>query len=130
MSLLNFLGKMFGSGDVESEMETKAVTEDKSLLSADEFTKNLEDFVGYISRKLVDYPDEVVVKTITDHATDTYNIQIICRQSDRGKIIGKSGKTIVALRSLVSGAAGRVKKSRVGVEVLDEEVPAGNGTEA
>jgi predicted RNA-binding protein YlqC (UPF0109 family) len=51
-------------------------------------------------------------------------IQITCRAGDRGKIIGKKGKTIMALRALVSGAAGRTK-DRVSVEVLDDEVAAG-----
>ena len=39
-------------------------------------------------------------------------------KEDIGKIIGKRGKTIMAIRSLVSGAAGRLKK-RVTVEVVD-----------
>ena len=37
---------------------------------------------------------------------------------DTGKIIGKKGKTIIALRSLVGGAAGRLQE-RVTVEVVD-----------
>jgi len=73
---------------------------------------------------LVDYPDEVKVKTETG-ADDAQVIQIICRQSDRGKLIGKKGKTIMALRALVSGAAGRTK-NRVSVEVLDDEVEEGH----
>ena len=39
-------------------------------------------------------------------------------KEDIGKIVGKRGKTIMAIRSLVSGAAGRQHK-RVSVEVLD-----------
>ena len=47
-------------------------------------------------------------------------IKIVCRPGDRGKIIGKKGKTIMALRSLVAGAAGRLQ-DRVMVEVMDDE---------
>ena len=45
-------------------------------------------------------------------------LKIDCRKEDIGKIVGKRGKTIMAIRSLVSGAAGRMRQ-RVSVEVVD-----------
>ena len=45
-------------------------------------------------------------------------IKIRCRKEDIGKIVGKRGKIIMSIRSLVSGAAGRQHK-RVSVDVLD-----------
>ena len=118
MSIFDFFGKLFGGKD-EAEAQPSAPT---ARTTADPSSQqNLEDFVLYISKKLVDYPDEVKVRTAS--AENGNVIQITCRPGDRGKIIGKNGKTIMALRALVSGAAGRTK-GRVSVEVLDDEVEA------
>ena len=76
----------------------------------------LESFVGYVVKSLVDNPDEVKLSTVENDEGAT--IQIRCRKEDIGKIVGKRGKTIMAIRSLVSGAAGRQRK-RVSVDVMD-----------
>lgn len=121
MSIFGFFGKIFGS---EDENPCGKPAQNVQSGSVGVPLQNLEDFVMYVSKMLVDYPDEVKVKTETG-ADDAQVIQIICRQSDRGKLIGKKGKTIMALRALVSGAAGRTK-NRVSVEVLDDEVEEGH----
>ena len=116
MSIFDFFGKLFGGKEDSSSAPSARTIVDASS------QQNLEDFVLYVSKKLVDYPDEVKVRTAS--AENGRVIQITCRAGDRGKIIGKKGKTIMALRALVSGAAGRTK-DRVSVEVLDDEVAAG-----
>ena len=78
--------------------------------------RDMEAFVEYVVKALVDYPAEVVIATVDNDEGAT--IQIRCRKEDIGKIVGKRGKTIMAIRSLVSGAAGRQRK-RVSVDVLD-----------
>ena len=119
MSIFDIFGKLFGG---KEEAENAQSSAPAARTTADPSSQqNLEDFVLYISKKLVDYPDEVKVRTAS--AENGNVIQITCRPGDRGKIIGKNGKTIMALRALVSGAAGRTK-GRVNVEVLDDEVEA------
>ena len=119
MSIFDIFGKLFGG---KEEAENAASSAPAARTTADPSSQqNLEDFVLYVSKKLVDYPDEVKVRTAS--AENGRVIQITCRAGDRGKIIGKNGKTIMALRALVSGAAGRTK-GRVNVEVLDDEVEA------
>ena len=88
----------------------------KSAESSTGSLRELEGFVDYVVKALVDYPDEVTVNTVENG--DGASIQIRCRKEDIGKIVGKRGKTIMAIRSLVSGAAGRQRK-RVSVDVLD-----------
>ena len=85
--------------------------------ASDGSLRELEGFVDYVVKALVDYPDEVTVDTV-DKEDGSTSIQIRCRKEDIGKIVGKRGKTIMAIRSLVSGAAGRQRK-RVSVDVLD-----------
>ena len=78
--------------------------------------RELESFVEYVVKALVDSPAEVTITTVeTDEGA---TIQIRCCKEDIGKIVGKRGKTIMAIRSLVSGAAGRQRK-RVSVDVID-----------
>ena len=77
---------------------------------------DVEGFVEYVVKSLVDYPDEVSITTVDNQEGAT--IQIRCRKEDIGKIVGKHGKIIMAIRSLVSSAAGRQRK-RISVDVLD-----------
>ena len=79
---------------------------------------DLDGFVEYVVKALVDFPEDVKVASVP--AKDGRMISIVCRPGDRGKIIGKKGKTIMALRALVAGAAGRLQ-DRVTVEVMDDE---------
>ena len=78
--------------------------------------RDLEGFVEYVVKALVDYPEEVIIETA--ETEEGAAIKIRCRKEDIGKIVGKRGKIIMSIRSLVSGAAGRQHK-RVSVDVLD-----------
>ena len=101
-----FLKKFFGAHKGPSSSRSRAKTGQPDL----------EGFVEFVVHSLVDNPNNVTVKTIAgDHHT---TIQVTCDKPDIGKIIGKSGKTIAAIRALTNGAAGRIGK-RVNVEILD-----------
>ncbi len=73
-------------------------------------------FVDFVVRQLVDAPESVKIARVTQGQETT--VQITCEKRDIGKIIGKNGKTIAAIRALVSGVAGR-SGGYVNVEVLD-----------
>ncbi len=103
--MFGFIKKLFGG---ESAAESCAAK------SGD--LHDLEDFVEYVVKSLVDSPDEVKITTVNGKEGAT--IQVRCRKEDIGKIVGKRGKIIMAIRSLVSGAAGR-RRQRVSVDVLD-----------
>ena len=77
---------------------------------------DLQGFVEFVVKSLVDHPEEMQI--IPEQNEDHCALRIRCHKDDRGKIIGKRGKTITAIRALVSGAAGRQHK-RVSVDVLD-----------
>ncbi|MGN0880535.1 MAG: KH domain-containing protein [Oligosphaeraceae bacterium] len=97
----------------DDEPET---TDDTSLPLEPADLAGLEDFVGYVARNLVDNPDAVSVSIVEKERISV--IQIRCEKKDIGKIIGKNGKTIAAIRLLVSGAGGRMGL-RLTVDVLD-----------
>ena len=74
-------------------------------------------FVDYVVRALVDEPGSVKIE-VEENDKQVKIININCRKADIGKIIGKNGKTIMAIRSLVTGAASRINQ-HVAVEVVD-----------
>lgn len=78
--------------------------------------EGIEGFVSYVVRSLVDSPEQVRVSTADDDRGTV--ITVSCEKKDIGKIIGKNGKTIAAIRALANGAGGRMGK-RVSVEVQD-----------
>ena len=82
----------------------------------------MKDFVAYIVKNLVDNPDKVEITEIG--GTHTVILELSVEKSDIGKIIGKRGKTINAIRTLLMSVASR-NGIRVNLEILeDEEKPA------
>ena len=79
--------------------------------------ENILEFVEFVVKSLVDAPEEVKISLVDNQKEQIVNI--CCKKEDIGKIIGKNGKTIMSIRSLVTGAASRINK-QVNVEVLDQ----------
>ena len=68
----------------------------------------MEDFVSYIVKNLVRNKEEVkVVKTETETEI-TY--EIFVNANDKGKIIGRNGKIINSLKTIVRSFAGKRDK--------------------
>lgn len=80
----------------------------------------MKEFVTYIIQNLVDQPEEVHVEMIEGRNTQIIEIKVA--KADTGKIIGKQGKTIQAIRSLVMAVASRAGV-RVTLEVLEADAP-------
>ena len=77
----------------------------------------MKDLVEYLARALVDNPDEVTVETFEeDDGTIVYELRVA--EGDVGKVIGRSGRTVNALRTVVRAAATRDGR-RVLVYVVD-----------
>lgn len=76
----------------------------------------LIDLVSFIAKSIVDQPDEVSVNEIDGGSTVVFEIRVA--SSDMGKIIGKRGRVIHAIRSLVQAAATK-QGMRATVEVLE-----------
>ena len=76
----------------------------------------MKDFLIYLISQIIDQPDILKVEEIPlDENSYQYNIS--CSQEDMGKIIGKEGKIIQAVRSVAKILA--VKKNlRVRIQLL------------
>lgn len=76
----------------------------------------MKDFVTYIARALSEHPDQLEVTEVRGRQTTI--LEIRCNQKDIGRLIGRSGKTIAAMRTLVSNY-GAQKGCRTVLEVAE-----------
>lgn len=76
----------------------------------------LRDLVTFIARAIVDEPDKVEVSEVEGERAVVFEVRVA--PEDMGKIIGKKGRVIHAVRSLVQAAAVREGK-RATVEILE-----------
>lgn len=73
-------------------------------------------FVELVIRNLVGEPDAVRV-AVTEKG-EQLELLVSCQKSDMGRVIGKRGRTISAIRTLAADAAGRAGK-KISVELED-----------
>jgi predicted RNA-binding protein YlqC (UPF0109 family) len=76
----------------------------------------IKELVDFIIRALVDQPDEVVVTAVSGEKTSVYELRV--GDGDLGKVIGKHGRTIRAIRTLLSAASTKENKRAV-LEILE-----------
>jgi len=62
----------------------------------------MKHFLDYVVRSLVDNPDDVQVTETTGEKETVYRISL--HPADIGLVIGKGGRTIGAIRSLINTA--------------------------
>ena len=76
----------------------------------------MDEFLRYLVQQLVEYPDEAVLTYREGDGRVFYQLSL--RQSDIGRLIGKGGSTINAIRELLN-AAGEKQGLKVSLEILD-----------
>ena len=76
----------------------------------------MKELVIQIIKNVVDHPDEVDAREVEGEQTTI--IEITTNPEDVGKVIGKKGRTIKAIRTLINAAAIRQGK-RVTVEIVE-----------
>jgi len=81
----------------------------------------MQTFLEYIVKGLVEHPDAVTVTPVEREGTTVYELRL--HPQDVGKVIGRQGITINAIRSLL--LAGSAKKGmRCTLEIVEERAPA------
>jgi predicted RNA-binding protein YlqC (UPF0109 family) len=76
----------------------------------------INELILYIAQAIVDNPDEVSVSVIESAQTNILELKVA--KSDLGKAIGKKGRNIQAIRTVLNSVSGKVKK-RVVLELLE-----------
>ena len=65
----------------------------------------MRQFLEFIIRQLVEFPDEVMLSEIPNDRLTVFRLQM--RQTYVGRIIGRNGQNIRSIRALLSSAAAR-----------------------
>jgi uncharacterized protein len=76
----------------------------------------MKEMIEHVVRALVDHPDQVQVNELAGQRTLTYEIKVA--QGDQGKLIGRQGNTIDAIRAIVRAAARKLDKHAT-VDIID-----------
>ncbi|RMG99764.1 MAG: KH domain-containing protein [Deltaproteobacteria bacterium] len=77
---------------------------------------SLKELIEFIAKALVDKPDEVHVEQVAGEQTIVLELRVA--KDDLGKVIGKQGRTVKAMRALLSAASSKLKK-RADLEILE-----------
>ena len=77
---------------------------------------DMKELIEYIAKSLVDKPDAVKVTEVVGDRTSV--IELSVAEEDMGKVIGKQGKTAIAMRTLLSAASMKQKKRTI-LEIVD-----------
>ena len=77
----------------------------------------MQEFLDFVLRRLVDYPDELILTKLEAPKKIIFRIRL--RQSDIGKVVGKQGQTILAIRNILNAAAARFGE-KAAFEIIEE----------
>lgn len=102
---------------VDAPPQQESSSNSEAVAAGGVSVEEMEKFVKYVVCALVDKPEQVTLSQV--EKGDLTVLQIHCFKKDIGKVIGKSGKTIGALRTLVTSASAR-SRQRVTVDVMDD----------
>lgn len=81
----------------------------------------MQAFLEYVVRGLVEHPDEVSVTPVEREGSTVYELRL--NSSDMGRVIGRQGVMINAIRSLL--LAGSAKRGlRCSLEVVEDRPTA------
>ena len=76
----------------------------------------MREFLEFVIRQLIEFPDEMMLTEIPSGKTTMFKLQL--RQSDVGRIIGRNGQTIQAIRALLNSSAAR-HGQRASLEIVE-----------
>jgi uncharacterized protein len=76
----------------------------------------MQEFLDFVLRQLIDFPDEMILTKLEANRKVIFRLQV--RKSDVGKVIGKHGQTIIAIRNLLTAAGARTGQRAV-LEIVE-----------
>lgn len=76
----------------------------------------MKDLVLYMAKALVDNPDKVEVSEVSGEKSTVLELKVA--DGDRGKVIGKEGRIIKSIRTIVNSASAKQDK-RATVEIIE-----------
>jgi len=77
----------------------------------------MKELVELIAQAVVDHPEQVQVKEVLNQ-DGTLQLELSVAKADMGRIIGKNGRVIQSIRSLLIAMA-RKERKRVNITLVD-----------
>ena len=77
----------------------------------------MQEFIESVVKQLVDKPDEVNVEAVESEQTVIYELTV--GDGDYGKVIGKRGRNISAIRTILFAINAKECGKRARLEVID-----------
>jgi predicted RNA-binding protein YlqC (UPF0109 family) len=77
----------------------------------------MKELITDIVKALVDHPEEVYVKQIGGSHTTVLEVRVA--KSDLGMVIGKRGRNVQAIRTILSALAGKSRQRYI-LEIVQE----------
>ena len=78
----------------------------------------MKDLLEYLARGLVEHPDAVRVTEVEEN-DGTIVLELSVDEDDYGSVIGRGGRTAMALRAVIKAAAVKEQR-RVFVDIVDD----------
>ncbi|MBT8352822.1 MAG: KH domain-containing protein [Deltaproteobacteria bacterium] len=76
----------------------------------------MKELIITIAKALVDNPEQVSIAEVEGRYTTV--LELTVAKSDIGKVIGKKGQNVLAIRTILSAASGKTRK-RVVLEIVE-----------
>ncbi len=77
----------------------------------------MKELIQYLAKSLVDNPDAVEVSETEGDAASVLELRVA--KEDLGRIIGKQGRTVKYIRTILNAAASRVNR-KVVLEIVED----------
>ena len=87
-----------------------------SFLKAGKGDSPIKDLIKHIVQALVDNPEQVEVSEIKGSRTSILEVRV--DKEDIGKVIGKKGRTVVAIRTILRDVSAKDRKQTV-LEIVE-----------
>jgi hypothetical protein len=78
--------------------------------------ETMKELITHIAQLLVDRPEAVTVSEVPGNHTIV--LELTVAKEDLGKVIGKQGKTAMAMRTILSAVSSKMKKRTV-LEIIE-----------
>jgi len=81
----------------------------------------MKEFIEYIVKHLVDKPGEVVISEIVGERTVVYELKV--DQNDIGSVIGRRGRIVRSIQTLINAVSAKNKAKKPILEILKQGRP-------
>ncbi len=87
-------------------------------MTSEKIEEGIQEFIETVVKQLVDKPDEVNVSAVEGEQQILFELTV--GDGDFGKVIGKRGRNISALRTLIFAINAKNRGKRASLEVIDK----------